>query len=80
MAAILRFIKKADLGSVFDEDTTTLMGAAFDASCKELHDTGQPGIVYEVMANRIIEAARSGERNPEKLRQAALAGLERKRS
>jgi hypothetical protein len=34
------------------------MGQAFDAACKALHDTGQPKIVHEVMARRIIRAAR----------------------
>ena len=33
----------------------------FDAACKELHDTRQPRIVQEVMAKRIIDAARTGE-------------------
>jgi hypothetical protein len=37
-------------------------------------NTGQPSHVYETIANRIIEAARSGERDPDKLRvQLALA-------
>jgi hypothetical protein len=51
------------------------MGDAFDAACKDLHDTGQPSIVYEVVATRIIEAAKSGERDPEKLRDWALTAF-----
>jgi hypothetical protein len=39
------------------------MGEAFDDACKELHDTGQPPIVYEVIAKRIIDAAKNGERD-----------------
>ena len=42
---------------------------------KDLHDTGQPSIVYEVVATRIIEAAKSGERDPEKLRDRALTAF-----
>jgi len=34
------------------------MGEAFDAACEELHDKGQPIIVYEVIAKRIIDAAK----------------------
>jgi hypothetical protein len=80
MATILWFIKKADLGgAVFDDHTTDLMGEAFDAACKDLHDTGQPAVVYEVIAKRIIDAARSGERDPAKLRDAALTAFGRKR-
>jgi hypothetical protein len=51
------------------------MGEAFDAACKELHDRGQPAVVYEVIAKRIIEAARKGERDPGRLRNAGLAAL-----
>ena len=36
------------------------MGEAFDSACKELHDQGQPTIVYEVIAKRIIEADLKG--------------------
>jgi hypothetical protein len=75
MATILQFIEKADLGGVFDDHATKVMGEAFDAACKDLHDTGQPSIVYEVVATRIIEAAKSGERDPERLRDWALTAF-----
>jgi hypothetical protein len=51
------------------------MGAAFDAACKELHDKGQPTLVYEVIAKRIIDAAKKGERDPVRLRNTGLAAL-----
>ena len=51
------------------------MGEALDAACKELHDTGQPAMVREVIAQKIIDAARQGERDPERLRDAGLAAL-----
>ena len=38
------------------------MGEAFDAACTALHNTGEPEIVYEVIAKRIIDAAKNGER------------------
>ena len=37
------------------------MGEAFDNACSQLHDRGQPAIVYEVIAKRIIDAAEAGE-------------------
>lgn len=46
-----------------------------DEACKELHDTGQPAIVYEVIAKRIIDAAKNGECDPVRLRNAGLAEL-----
>lgn len=73
MASILPFIRKA--GTVFDDQATELMGKAFDAACQDLHDKGQPAIVYEVIAKRIIDAARNGERDPVQLRKIGLAGL-----
>jgi hypothetical protein len=50
------------------------MGEAFDAACKELHDKGQPTIVYEVIAKRIIDAAKNGERDPVQLRKYRVSG------
>jgi hypothetical protein len=79
MASILPFVKKADLGTVFDDHATKVMGEAFDAARKDLRDRGQPSVVYGVLANRIIEAARSGERDPQKLKEAALAAFSGKR-
>jgi hypothetical protein len=79
MASVLAFIKKADVGAVFDDHATKAMGEAFDAACKDLHDRGQPSIVYGVIANRIIEAARSGERDPHKLKETALMAFSGKR-
>ena len=73
MASILRFIRKT--GTVFDDRITKIMGEAFDSACKELNDAGQPAIVYEVIAKRIIDGAKNGERDPVRLRNAALAAL-----
>jgi hypothetical protein len=51
------------------------MGEAFDSACQQLHDRGQPEIVYEVIAKRIIDAAKSGERDPIQLRKIGLAAF-----
>jgi hypothetical protein len=73
MASILPFLPRG----VFDEEATRLMAEAFDSACRELHDTGQPRVVQEVIAKRIIEAARKGERDPTRLRQIGLVALAR---
>jgi hypothetical protein len=73
VASILPFIQKT--GTVFDDFATKAMGEAFDAACRELHDKGQPQIVYEVIAKRIIDAAKRGERDIVRLRDAGLAAL-----
>lgn len=72
MATILPFIRAA---ADFDDETTRLLGEAFDAACAALHDRGQPEIVYEIIAKRIIEVAKKGERDPIRLRDAGLAAL-----
>jgi hypothetical protein len=62
---------------VFDPEALAAMGEAFDAACKALDDTGQPQIVREVIAQRIIAAASAGERDPARLLAAALPWLTR---
>jgi hypothetical protein len=61
----------------FDPEALAAIVEAFDAACKALDDTGQPKIVLEVIAQRIIEAARRGERDPVRLVKAALPWLTR---
>jgi hypothetical protein len=69
MATLLPFMRdKFD----FDDEATRLMG---EAACEGLRDTGQPALVREIIAKRIIEAARKGERDPVRLRSAGLAAL-----
>ncbi len=72
MASILPFIRHR---TDFDDRMTRILGEAFDAACKVLHDKGQPSIVHEVIARRIIEAAKKGEADPIRLRDIGLAAL-----
>lgn len=60
----------------FDPDVLAAMSAAFDGACKELqYQTTRTAL--KVIAERIIAAARTGERDPIALQAAALAGLPR---
>jgi hypothetical protein len=61
----------------FDSEALAAIVEAFDSACEALDDTGQPKIVLEVIAQRIIEAARRGERDPARLVKAALPWLTR---
>jgi hypothetical protein len=76
VASILPFIR---LRSDFDDEATRIMGEAFDAACIEIRDTAtltlSHDVMIEVMAKRIIDAARKGERDPIRLRDIALAAL-----
>jgi len=51
------------------------MSEVLEAAVKELQDIGQSNVVREVIAGRIIAAARLGERDPARLRAAALSGV-----
>jgi hypothetical protein len=59
----------------FDPGAIAAMSEAFEAALKELQDTGQRTVARDVIAGRIIAAARIGERDPVRLRAAALAGM-----
>lgn len=72
MGQILRFLPP---DTVFDPDTAAMLGAVFDKAIASLHDTGQPEIVREAIARRIIALAAKGERDPDNLCKAALAAL-----
>jgi hypothetical protein len=79
MTSVVRFNKLAELGSVFDDQATKAMGEAFDAACKVLDEAGQWSVVYEAVAKCIIEIAKSGERDPNQLRDRALTACGHKR-
>lgn len=58
----------------FEPEAVAAMSEAFEAACEVLQDAGQPEVVREMIAKRIIAAATIGEREPVRLRAAALAG------
>ena len=65
---------------MFDADVTAVMGQAFDFVITQLRDTGQPDLVQEIIAQRIVEIAAHGERNPTRMADIAseTLGLRRK--
>jgi hypothetical protein len=61
-------------GVFFEPEVIGLMSEALEAAWKLLPDASQHEMVREVMARRIIAVASIGERDPVRLRAAALAG------
>ena len=59
----------------FDDKATHAMGAAFDKACRSLRQFGHFNKVRELIAKRIIEAAKTGEFDPIKLHSHALMGF-----
>jgi hypothetical protein len=62
-------------GQSFDPETIEVMGKAYDKAKRRLHDTGQPALVQEVIAKRIIDIAATGERDPDQIARRALEAL-----
>ena len=58
----------------FDDEATSAMGDAFDQACSSLRDFGCR-TVREIIAKRIIEAAKNGERDPIRLHSQAIMGF-----
>ena len=70
MSSILKLIRP---NSIFDPDTLTILGDVYDRACAE-HCSQHPSQTCDAMADRIFAAAKDGERDPDKLRLAALRG------
>lgn len=56
----------------FDPDATRAMGVAFENACQSLGLTDKTDAMTRLVASRIIEAARTGERDPVKLYEAVM--------
>lgn len=73
MSSIIRFIRP---DSTFDPDTLTILGDVYDRACANLCGC-RVSAACEAMANRIFMAAMTGERDPDRLWQIAVRGLEK---
>src|SRR5262245_22555136 len=65
--------------AAFDSEDTELLGAAFEAAWEKLNTAGsaraegsEAAVIRELLAKRIIELAKRGERNPDRLVEIAL--------
>jgi len=71
MGAVVELFRDA----AFDPEAVKVLSVAFEKARKSLHDKGQPEIVQEVIARRLIACAQRGERDPDKLCEEALTAL-----
>jgi hypothetical protein len=58
-----------------DPEIKRIMGIAFEMTCAALHLTDRANPVVAIVANRIIELAKSGEHAPDRLCERVLADL-----
>jgi hypothetical protein len=68
--------------AAFDSETTELLGAAFEAAWEKVNAAGsalaegpEAALTRELLAKRIIELAKRGERNLDRLVESALDHL-----
>jgi hypothetical protein len=61
--------------AAFDDSTTSKMGHAFDLACSRFGSHSPPMPVKELIADRILETALSGERDPDRLCEQTLYAL-----
>ena len=71
MSKVVPLFEKTD----FDPETVNVLALAYEKARKSLHDKGQPALVQEIIAARIIAAAKTGERDPDRLCESALVAL-----
>jgi hypothetical protein len=62
-------------GQQFDPETKRVMGVAFEMACIALGLRDKGDLANNVVAKRIIELAKAGERNPDLLCERALNDL-----
>jgi hypothetical protein len=62
-------------GQEFDSDTIRVMGLAFELALVALRLRDRGDLANEVIAQKIIELAKAGERNPERLCEGVLKEL-----
>ena len=80
LAMFISSFAEADWGSemsmssfgVYGPEAIAEMGKILEAAFQKLQNTGEPDVVRECIAARIIAAARFGERDPARLLEAAL--------
>jgi hypothetical protein len=73
MPSIDRYVR---VTGAFDPEAIQVLGRAFDLACALVGHTAQPVAVREAIAKGIFEAAKQGERDLGRLRDAGLASIE----
>jgi hypothetical protein len=59
-------------GTAFGPEVIATMSAALEDACRQLEAEPRPGLMKDVLAGRIIELVRQGERDRKKLSAGAL--------
>jgi hypothetical protein len=63
-------------GQAFDPERCQAMGSAYEVILQELKLTDRSDAVSRMIAEKVIELGREGERGPDRLRELALESIE----
>ena len=71
-------LSKELAGRSFDPEALRVITAAFEQACAALKLTSKPGrsLSNKLLAKKVIEAAEEGERDPSRLCERVLGGLQ----
>ena len=62
-------------GFEFDPEAKRIMGLAFEMTCAAIKYTSRPDVAREAVARKIVELAKNGVRNPDRLCERVLDDL-----
>jgi hypothetical protein len=62
-------------GVRFNPEAERIMGVAFEMTCAALKYTKQPDVAHEAVSRRIIELAKNGAHDPDRLCERVLEDL-----
>jgi hypothetical protein len=71
LETLVRLVKEAD-GSVFDPEEIAVMAIAFDRLLADFKLVDRDDPLVTMLARLVIELVRTGERDPERIRQEVL--------
>jgi len=72
MPEILSRAISEQASGLFEPEVVTILGSAYEKATTALHDKGRLKAVREVLANRILTLAETGEGDPDILAKSAL--------
>jgi hypothetical protein len=72
-------LRKRIEDQIFEPDLIEAMRLAFQGACEALQLQGTSDAFTEIVATKIIELAKAGEVDPERLRSKVLSGLSEER-
>ena len=71
--AIYRLLER---NALFDPEAVKAMTTAYEAILRSLQLSGRSDPITEIVAKRIVDVAKTGQRDPELIQRSVLIGLQ----